>query len=165
MSEALVIALAPHLLPLVLSALGIALTPLVALASPKIHELIRTKVTSVRLQTLLIAVADAALANVAAVAQTSVDAAKKEAAEGALPARVAEAAKLAAIEGVKRDLGPKLLAELAKELGGMSALDAAISTRVEAAVATRKVLVAAPSGRPIVAPADSEAALRLPHVQ
>lgn len=164
MTDALVVALIPHLLPLVLSGLGAALTPLVALAAPKIHDLIKTKVAAGKLQTLLLAVADAALANVASVGQTTIEAAKKAAADGKVPSEVADAAKRAAIEGVKRDLGPKLLADLARELGGMTAVDAAIEARVEQAVATRKVLLTAPSGRMVVAPEDSEAALRLPHV-
>lgn len=152
MTDALVIALVPHLLPLVLSALGAALAPLVAMASPKVHELIRTKVTNARLQAILGRAADAAFVYVAAVSQTTVDAAKAAAKDGKVPEQIAADAKAAAVQGVKRELGPLWL-ELVKALGE-DAATSAVEARVEAAVAThKKVVITTASGQRIVAPA------------
>lgn len=133
-----------HALELALTGLSALLAPLFALAAPKVHAWIDSHVKSATLKKIMEAVADAALVNVQAVAQTTVDAAR---ATGGVPADVAAAAKKAAIEGVKRDIGPAIWAALVKSLGSEDAALASIATHVEASV---KVIKTAPSGRAIV---------------
>ena len=133
-----------HALELALAGLSIVLAPLFALAAPKVHAWIDAHVKSETLRKVMQAVADAALRNTQAVAQTTVDAARGA---GGVPADVAAAAKKAAIEGVKRDIGPAVWAALVSSLGSEDAALASIGTHVEASV---KVLKSAPSGRQIV---------------
>lgn len=135
-----------HALELALTGVSIVLAPLFALAAPKVHAWIDAHVKSETLKKIMEAVADAALRNTQAVAQQTVDAARGA---GGVPKDVAEAAKKAAIEGVKRDLGPAIWDALVKSLGSEEAALASIGTHVESSV---KVLKSAPSGRHIVVP-------------
>ena len=139
----------PHILPIMLSGLGLLISPFLALVGPKLHDLISTKVKNEKLRAILDAVTDAAMVNVGALAQTSVDAAKKAAVDGKVPKDVALAARQAAIEGVQRDLGPALWDALVAALGSRRAAEDAIATRIEAAVAERKI-VTLPSGSGVV---------------
>ena len=133
--EAILSAVMPALLKLAEVLAGL----LAAYLGARLTDLIASKAKNAKIRDLLLGLESVAADAVAEVWQTSVEAAKKEAAGGKLPAEVAAAAKAAAVETVKSYLGAKGLSALCSALGiGKADADRVISNKIEKAIAESK---------------------------
>jgi hypothetical protein len=115
---------------------ALGLVPLLAWLAARLAAYIHAKTQNATLEGILIRLDDAIFGAIREVMMTGVDAAKQAATDGKLPPEIAQRAKLAAVERVKRYLGAEGIALLEKVLGlaGPDASSAYIGTRVEAAV-------------------------------
>ena len=133
--EAILTAIMPALLKLAEVLAGL----LAAYLGARLTDLIATKAKNAKIRDILLGLETVAADAVAEVWQTSVEAAKKDAANGKLPKEVAAAAKDAAIATVKSYLGAKGLEALCRALGiGQADADRVISNKIEKAISEAK---------------------------
>ena len=127
------------IMPAALKLLEVLAGLLAAYLGARLTDLIATKAKNAKIRDILLGLETVAADAVAEVWQTSVEAAKKEAAGGKLPKEVATAAKDAAMATVKSYLGPKGLEALCRALGiGKADADKVISNKIEKAIAESK---------------------------